>query len=68
MESKKKKKVTNEIGPQTEKKLMATKAEREMEIKKEFGINIHILLYVKQITDKDLLYNIGNYTQYHVIT
>ena len=37
-------------------------------INKEFGINIYTLLYIKQITNKDLLYSTGNYTQYFVIT
>ena len=31
-------------------------------------MNIHTLLYVKQITNRDLLYNTGNYTQDSVIT
>ena len=31
-------------------------------------MNIHTLLYVKQITNRDLLYNTGNYTQASVIT
>ena len=26
---------------------------------KEFGINIYTLLYIKQITNKDLIYNTG---------
>ena len=30
----------------------------------EIGIDIYILLYIKQITDKDLLYSTGNSTQY----
>ena len=34
----------------------------------EYGINIYTLLYIKQIDNKDLLYSIGNYTQYLVIT
>ena len=34
----------------------------------EFGIDLYILLYIKQVNNKDLLYNIGNYTQYLVIT
>ena len=33
----------------------------------EDGINIYILLYIKQI-NKDLLYSTGYYTQYFVIT
>ena len=38
------------------------------EISQEFGINRYTLLYVKQITNKDLLYSTGNYIQYLVIT
>ena len=37
-------------------------------IKQEFGINIYTLLHMKQITNNDLLYSKGNYTQYFVIT
>ena len=37
-------------------------------INKEDGINIYTLLYIKYITNKDLLYSTGNYTQYFVIT
>ena len=33
----------------------------------EFGININTLLYRKQMTNKDLLYSTGNYTQYFVV-
>ena len=36
--------------------------------KGEFGINIYTLLYIKQITNKDLLYSTGNYIQYFAIT
>ena len=38
------------------------------EINQEFGSNIQSLLYKKEITNKDLLYSTGNYTQYFVIT
>ena len=34
----------------------------------EIGIDIYILLYIKQITKKDLLYSTGNSSQYSVIT
>ena len=34
----------------------------------EIGIDIYTLLYIKQITSKDLLYSRGNYTQYLIIT
>ena len=37
-------------------------------INQEVGINIYIFLYVKQITNEDLLYSTRNYTQYFVIT
>ena len=34
----------------------------------EFGIDMYTLLYLKQITNKDLLYSTGNSAQYSVIT
>ena len=34
----------------------------------EFGIDIYTLLYLKWITNKDLLYNTGNSAQYYVTT
>ena len=37
-------------------------------INQEFRINRYKLLYIKQINNKDLLYNTGNYIQYFVIT
>ena len=40
----------------------------EIGIVREFGMDIHILLYLKWITNKDLLYNTGNSTQYYVTT
>ena len=33
---------------------------------KEFGIGMYILLYLKWITNKDLLYSTGNSAQCHV--
>ena len=33
----------------------------------KIGIDIHTLLYIKQITNKDLLYSAGNCTQYSVM-
>ena len=54
---------------------MVTKRERSGDgvrvgewIKLEFGINRYILLYIKEINNKDLLYSTGNYIQYLVIT
>ena len=34
----------------------------------EIVIDIYTLLYIKQITNKDLLYSTGNSTQYSVMT
>ena len=34
----------------------------------EFGIDMYTLLYLKQITKKDLLYSTGKSAQYSVIT
>ena len=33
----------------------------------EIGIDIYTLLYIKQITNKDILYSTGNSTQYSVM-
>ena len=33
----------------------------------KIGIDVYILLYIKQITNKDLLYSTGNSTQYSVM-
>ena len=52
-----------EINSDSENKLMATKRG----INQEFGINIYTL-YIKQITDEDLLYRTESYTQYFAIT
>ena len=34
----------------------------------EIGIGIYTLLYIKQITNKNLLYSTGNSTQYSIMT
>ena len=34
----------------------------------EFGINIHTLLYIKEINNKDILYSARNTAEYSVIT
>ena len=38
------------------------------EINWEFGINIHTLLYIKEINNKDILYSARNTAEYSVIT
>ena len=38
------------------------------EVNWEIGIDIYTLLYIKQITNKNLLYITGNSTQYSVMT
>ena len=48
---------------------MVTKGERDGGgINWEFGINVYTLLYIKYITNKDVLHNTGNHAQYFVIT
>ena len=37
-------------------------------IVREFGIDMYTLLYLKWITNKDLLYSTGNSTQYYITT
>ena len=37
-------------------------------IVREFGIGMYTLLYLKWITNKDLLYNTGNSSQHYVTT
>ena len=52
------------IETDTGNKLMVTKAETrvagERGINQELGINIYTLLYIRQITNKGLLYSTGN--------
>ena len=54
--------------PDIEIKLMVTIGERSRGINQAFRIKIYTLLYIKQITNKELLYSTGNSTQYLVIT
>ena len=49
-------------------KLMVTKGEMWGERNQELGINIYILLYIRWITNKDLLSSTGKSAQYSVIT
>ena len=58
---------TKQEDSQTENKRMVTKGKRRARIMQEIGINRYTLLYIKQITNKDLLYNTGNCIQYVVI-
>ena len=52
-----------------ENKLMVMKGEKGGdEINQAFGINRYTVLYIKQITNKDLWFSTGNYTQYFVIS
>ena len=36
-------------------------------INQKLGMNIHTLLYIRYVTNKDLVYNAWNSTQYSVI-
>ena len=47
---------------------MVTWGKERGEINWETGTDICTLLYIKQITNKDLLYSTGNSTQYSVMT
>ena len=47
---------------------MVTRGERGLGINWEIGIDIYTLLYIKLITNKDLLYSTGNSIQYSVMT
>ena len=52
----------------TESKLKVTKGEKDSgRMNQEYWINRHKGLYRKQISNKVLLYNTGNYIQYLVI-
>ena len=46
---------------------MVTSGEMGGGIKWEIGMDIYTLLYIKYITNKDLLYSTGNSTQYSVM-
>ena len=47
---------------------MVTKGERGEGINWEIGIDIYTLQCIKFITNKNLLYSKGNFTQYSVMT
>ena len=52
-----------------ENELMVTRGEGGgKQIVREFGIHMYTLLYLKWITNKDLLYSTGNSAQYYVTT
>ena len=67
---------TNELIYKTETGLQVSKANVWLPkgkcsgggISQELGVNIHTLLYIRQIGNKDLLHSTGNPTQYSVIT
>ena len=64
---------TNELTYSTEIKLKMQKTNlwlpgvRGGGINWEIGTDIYTLLYIKEITNKDLLYSTGNSTQYSVM-
>ena len=49
-----------EIDSQTQKTNLELKEDKDGGVNWEIGINIYTLLYITQITNKDLLYNTGN--------
>ena len=46
---------------------MVSKVDRGIGRDEELGMDMYTLLYIKQITNKDLLYRARNYIQYLVI-
>ena len=51
-----------EIDPQTQKTNLWLPKGKGGGINQEFGVKIYTVLYIKQITNKDLLQSTGNYT------
>ena len=47
---------------------MVTRGKQGGGIVREFGIDMYTLLYLKWITNKDLLYSTGDSAQYSVMT
>ena len=50
-----------------ENKFIVIRGKRGRGINREFGIDIYTLLYMKKITNKNLLYSTENSTQYSVM-
>ena len=48
----------------TQNKFMVTKQEEGVTMNYEYGINRYKILFIRQISNKDLLYSRENYTQY----
>ena len=58
-----------ETDSDLEKELLVTSREGwRGGIVRAFGIDMYTLLYLKVITDKDLLHSIGNSAQYYITT
>ena len=58
-----------EIESQMQKtNLWLPKGSGKERINWEIGMDIYTLLHIKQVTNKDLLQSIGNFTQYSVMT
>ena len=50
------------------KQIMVTKSERERKrINQEYGIKRYKLLYVKQMSNKNLLYTAGDFVKYNTL-
>ena len=58
----------SEIESQMQQTNMIMREEMGKGVNWDIGTDIYTLPYIKQITNKDLLYNIGNYSQYSVMT
>ena len=61
--------IQNKKRPTDTENKQGTKGESQgVGTNQEFRININTLLYIKQISNKNLLFGTWNYTQYFVIT
>ena len=58
----------SEIESQMQQTNMIMREEMGKGVNWDIGTDIYTLPYIKQITNKDLLYSIGNYSQYSVMT
>ena len=56
-----------ETDSQTQKQTYGYQWGKGGGINQEYGINRYTPIYIKQITNKDLLYSTGNSTQYSVM-
>ena len=57
---------TKQKKTQTQRMNLRLRRRKDWGIDREFGMDMYTLLYLKQITNKDLLYSTGNSAQCYV--